>query len=88
MVCKYTVQQCIVIYDSYARSDSSCVCHREFQQTFSGANIPADLVLPKKVKRGCHVLTEEKLHDVDARLEHFPGKYWQNKPSKLGVLVS
>jgi hypothetical protein len=31
-------------------------------------------VLDKKVKRRCHVLTQEKLYNIGARLEHFPRK--------------
>jgi hypothetical protein len=32
------------------------------------------LLLDKKQKRKCHVLTEEKLDDTRARLEHTPRK--------------
>jgi hypothetical protein len=31
-------------------------------------------VLDEKIKRRCHVLTEEKLNDIGARLEHSPRK--------------
>jgi hypothetical protein len=59
---------------------------REFQQTFLGVDILArsaihclvkkfkttGLVFNKKVKRRCHILTEEKLDVIGARLERLP----------------
>jgi hypothetical protein len=40
-VCNYTTEQCILIYDSYVKSNSAYVCCREFQQKYPGVDIPA-----------------------------------------------
>jgi hypothetical protein len=69
-VCKYlhTVGH-IFIYNSYKKRESACVCCREFQQKFFGANIPArstilylvndfktmGSVLDKKIKKKPHI---------------------------------
>jgi hypothetical protein len=44
-------------------------------------------VLDKKVKRRCHILTEEKL-DIGARLEHSPIKSLAKLAQQADVLVS
>lgn len=44
-------------------------------------------VLDKKVKR-CHVLTQEKLYNIGARLEHFPRKSLAKMAWLAEVLVA
>jgi hypothetical protein len=83
---KYTVAQRIFIYNSYVKCFSARVCRREFEQKFPGGDVPVIFtihylvnkfkttgsVLDKKIKRRRHVLTEEKLHNIGARLERSP----------------
>jgi hypothetical protein len=102
MVHNYTVQKHIFIYNSYIQSDSACVCCRKFQQKFPGVDIPAtstihhfidklktvSLVLDKKIKRRCHILTEGILDDTSARLEHLPQKSLAKLPQQADVSVS
>jgi hypothetical protein len=97
-----TVEHCVFIYDGYVKSDSAHVCQREFQQKFSGVDIPArstihclvnkfktmGLVLDKKIDRKCHILTEDRLANIDARLEHSTRKSLTKLAQQADVLVS
>jgi hypothetical protein len=42
----------------------------------------------KKIKRGCHMLTEEKLNGIGARLEHLPGKSLGKVVQQVDVSIS
>jgi hypothetical protein len=86
MVCKYTAEH-IFIYNSYAKSDSARVCHRELKKS-SLVLIFLQGLLDKKIKRRCHTLTEEKFDDNGARLENQPRKSLAKLNQQVDILVS
>ncbi|KAJ4451314.1 hypothetical protein ANN_02775 [Periplaneta americana] len=85
---EYTLEQHIFLYDAYVKYSSVRRCRREFEHRFAGVRITSrstihDLVnkvrrtgyfLNKKRVQQRRVLTEEKLDEVGARLEHSPRK--------------
>jgi hypothetical protein len=101
MVHKYAAEHHILICDSYVKSDSAHVCHREFQQKFPGDDIcvrstihylvkfeTTGLILNKKIKRRHHVFTKEKLDHIGARLEHSPRKSLAKLAQQADISVS
>ncbi|KAJ4441342.1 hypothetical protein ANN_11197 [Periplaneta americana] len=84
IMAEYTLEQRIFLYDAYVKYSSARRCRREFEHRFAGVRIPSrstihDLVnkvrrtgsfLNKKRVQQRRVLTEEKLDEVGARLEH------------------
>jgi transposase len=46
------------------------------------------LVLDKKTKGRCHILNEEKLHNIGARLEHSQRKSLAKPAQQADILVS
>ena len=84
----YTLQQGIFMYDSYVITSSCREVVRRFQANYSGMRVPSRetvhllvnkfretgsiLDTKRKVKR--HVLTEQKLKEIEGRLENSPQK--------------
>lgn len=99
---EYTLEQRIFLYDTYVKYSSARRCRREFQQRFAGVRIPSrstihDLVnkvrrtgsfLNKKHVRQRRVLTEEKLDEVGARLEHTPQKSLRRLAQEVNISKS
>jgi phosphoribosylformylglycinamidine (FGAM) synthase PurS component len=80
------------IYDSYVKSFLVRAFCRKSKRKFPGVDIPAGSaihslvnklkttrsILDDKMKIRRHVLTEEKLEDADARVEHLTRKLLKN----------
>jgi transposase len=77
-------------------------CQRNFRRKFRGERVPsrqtilnlvnklrtAGLLIGKKPKHKDHLLTEEKLDDIGARLEHTPRKSLKRLAQETGVSKS
>jgi hypothetical protein len=83
----YTVQQLVLLYESYVKRGSARNCRGKFLRKFSGNTLPSNggihglnrerssgLLLHNKSARKRCVLTEEKLDEIGAMLEHKPQK--------------
>jgi hypothetical protein len=80
---RYTLEQRVFLYDSYVKYGSAGKCRRKYRRKFHDDGVPSrqtihnlvnklramGLLIDKK-KNMCQVLTEEKLDDIGARLEH------------------
>jgi hypothetical protein len=85
---KYTLEQRILLYDSYVKKKSYKSCKRRFCHRYPGVCIPASSTILRLVKKVCStgsfldkkytrqnaVLSEETLDEIGARLEHSPHK--------------
>jgi hypothetical protein len=86
----YTLEQRLFLYDTYVKHGSAGKCWRKFWCKFHDERVPSrqticSLVnkrrtmgplIDKKQKHQCWVLTEGKLDDIGARLEHTPRNHW------------
>jgi transposase len=84
----YTSEQRVFLYNTYVKYGSARKCQRKFRRKFRDERVPCrktiynlvnklrltGLSIGRKQKRQRRVLTEEKLCDLGARLEHTPGK--------------
>jgi hypothetical protein len=86
---KFSLEQRILLYDSYVKKKFYKSCKRRFRRRYPGVRIPASSTilrlakkkvrltgsfLDKKYTRQNVVLTEETLDEIGARLEHSPRK--------------
>jgi transposase len=83
---QHTLEQRVFLYDAYVKCGSARKCRRKFRRKFRGETVPSrqtihnlvnklrstGLLIDKKQKHKRRVLTEEKLDDMGARLEHTP----------------
>jgi hypothetical protein len=83
---QYTLEQSVLLYDSYVKYGSARKCQRKFRRKFRGERVPSrqiihnlvnkrrstGFLIDKKQKHKRRVLIEEKLDDTGARLEYTP----------------
>jgi hypothetical protein len=83
---KYSVEQRVFIYDTFVKHSSWRKCCRKFRRKYPDLTVPCKStiykivkkvrktgsVLDKKKHRKRHILTEEILDDIGARLEASP----------------
>jgi hypothetical protein len=95
---QYTLQQCVLLYNTYAQYGYSRKCQQKFWYKFHDERVPSrqtihnlvnklrttGLLLDKKQKHKCQVLTQ-KLDDTGARLEYTPGKLLKCPAQDTGV---
>jgi hypothetical protein len=95
---RYTLEQRVFLYDTYVKYGSARKCRRKFRDD----GVPSiqaihnlvnklrlmGLLRDKKQKRKCRVLTEGKLDDIGARLEHTPRKSLKRQAPETGVSKS
>jgi transposase len=98
---RYTLEQRVFLYDTYVKYGSSGKCERKFRK-FRDERVPSrqtihNLVnklrtrghlIDKKQKHKRRLLTEEKLDDIGARLEHIPRKSLKRLTQETGVSES
>jgi transposase len=84
----YISEQRVFLYVTYVKYGSARKCRRKFRRKFCGERVPSrqtihnlvnklrttGLLIENKQKHKRRVLTEEKLDDIGARLEHAPRK--------------
>jgi hypothetical protein len=85
---RYTSEQRVFMYDTYVKYGSAGKCRQKFRRKYRDGSVPSrqtihnlvnklritELLIDKKTKRKRRVLTEEKLDDIGARLQHTPRK--------------
>jgi transposase len=95
---RYTLEQRVFLYDTYVNYGSARKCRRKFRRKFRDERDPSrqtihnlvnklrstELLLDKKQKHERQLLTEEKLDDIGAILEHRPGKSLKCKLKRVG----
>jgi hypothetical protein len=83
---RYILEQHVFLYDTYVKNGSAGKCWRKFRRKFRNESVPSrqtihhlvnklrttGLLIDKKTKHKRRVLTEVKLDDIGARLEHAP----------------
>jgi transposase len=81
---QYTLEQRVLLYDTYMKYGSVRKCRQKFRCKFRDGRVRSKqtihklvnkprstgLLIDKKQKYKHQVLTEEKLDDIEARLEH------------------
>jgi hypothetical protein len=96
---RYTLEQRVFLYDTHAKYGSSGMCRRKFRRKFRDERVPSTQIIHnlvnnvrttghtihKKQKHKRRVLTEEKLDDIGARLEHTPRKSSKRLAQATGV---
>jgi hypothetical protein len=99
---RYNLEQPVFLHDTYVKYGSATKCRRKFRRTFCNERVPSrqtihnfmnkltttGLSTDKKTKHKCRALTEEKLTDTGARLEHTPRKSLKRLPQETGVSKS
>jgi transposase len=99
---RYTLEQRVYLYDTYVKYGSARKCRRKFRRKFCDERVPSrqaihnlvnkvrstGLLIDKKQKHKRRVLTEEKLDDIGARLEHTPTKSLKHLAQETGVSKS
>jgi hypothetical protein len=99
---RYISEQRSFLYDSYVNYGSAGKCRREFRRKFRDERVPSrktihklvnklrttGLLIDKKQKYKCRVLTEEKLDDIGARFVHAPRKSLKRLAQETGVSKS
>jgi hypothetical protein len=79
-----TLEQRVLLYDTCVKYETVRKCQRKFRRKFRYERVPSrqtihnlvnnlrttELLMDKKQKHKCRVLTEEKLDDIGARLQH------------------
>jgi hypothetical protein len=99
---RYTVEQRVFLYDSYVKCGSARRCRRKFCRKYPGNTVPSTRgihklidkvrstgsLLDKKPARKRRVLTEEKLDEIGARLEHTPHKSLRCLAQEMGISKS
>jgi transposase len=89
---RYTLEQHVFVYETHVKYESATKCQRKFcDEKDHGIETIHNLVNKfratgllgdKKQKHKHRVLTEEKLDDIGARLEHTPRKSLKQLPQK------
>jgi transposase len=97
-VIRYTSEQRVFLYDTYVKHGSAGKCRRKFRdETVPSRQTIHNLVnklrtmgflIDKETKYKHRVLTEKKLDDTGARLEHTPGKSLKRLAQGIGVSKS
>jgi hypothetical protein len=95
---RYTLEQRVFLYDTYVKYGCAGKCRRKFRDervpsTHTIHNLVNKLrttgfLIDKKQKHNRRVLTEEKLDDTEARLEHTPIKSLKRLAQETGVSKS
>jgi hypothetical protein len=98
----YTLEQRVFLYDPCVKYGSAGKFRRKFRRKFCDERVPSrqtihtflnklrttGLLIHKKQRYKRGVLTEEKLHDIWARLEHTPRKSMKRLAQEIGVSKS
>jgi hypothetical protein len=98
---RYTLEQCLFLYDTYVKYRSVGKCRQKCQRKFCDEKVPSrqtihnlvnklrttGLLTDKKTKHKRSVLTE-KLDNIGARLEHIPRKSLKSLAQEIGVSKS
>jgi transposase len=96
---RYTLEQRVFLYVTHVKYGSSGKCRRKFRRKFRDERVlrrqtvhnlvnkrrTTGLVMDNKQKHKRQLLTEEKLHDIRARLEHTPRKSLKRLAQEAGV---
>jgi gamma-glutamylcysteine synthetase len=96
---QYTLEKRVFLYDTYVKYESTRKCRWKFRRKFGDERVPCKqtihnlvnklrstgLLIDKKQKHKRRVLTEEKLDDIGARLEHTPRKSLKRLAQETGV---
>jgi uncharacterized protein YjiS (DUF1127 family) len=83
---RYALEQHLFLFDTYVKYGSTRKCRRTFLRKFHDERDPSrqtthnlvnkhrltELLIDKKQRHKLRVLTEEKLDDIGAHLEHSP----------------
>jgi hypothetical protein len=99
---RYTLEQNVFLYDTYVKYGFTEKRWWKFRCKFRDERVPSrqtihslvtklrttGLLIDKKQKHKCQVLTEEKLDDTVARLEHTPRKSLKHLAQETGVSKS
>jgi hypothetical protein len=97
---RYTLEQCVFLYDTCVKYESARKRRRKFRRKFHDKLVrrrtihnlvnklrSMGLLIDKKQKHKGRVLTE-KLDDIGARLEHTPRKSLKRLAQEIGVSKS
>jgi hypothetical protein len=77
---RYTLEQCVFMYDTYVKFGSAGKCRRKFRRKFHDERVPSRQTIHNLLNKlrttglKRRVLTEETLDDIGSRLEHTPRK--------------
>lgn len=99
---KFSLEHRVFLYDTYVKCNSARKCQRKFVRKFPGVRVPhrntiqnlvnkvrtTGVITDLKPERTRRVLTEEKLDDIAARLEHSPHKTFKRLAEETGVSKS
>jgi transposase len=99
---RYTLQRRVFLYDTYVKYGSVRKCQRKFRLKFLNERVTSiqtihnlvnklrstRLLIDKKQKHKRRVLTEGKLEDIGARLEHAPRKSLKHLAQEAGKSMS
>jgi transposase len=95
----HTLEQRVFVYDTYVKYGSGGKCRRKFRRKFRDERVPSrqtihnlvntlrttGFLIDKKTKHKHRVLTEEKLDEIGATLEHTPRKSLKRLAHETGV---
>lgn len=96
---KFTLEHRVFLYDAYVKCESARKCRRKFSRKFPGVRVPhrntiqnlvnkvrtTGEVMDRKSERPRRVLTEEKLGEISARLQHSSYKSFMRLAEEAGV---
>jgi hypothetical protein len=96
---KFTIEQRVFIVDTFARKETYKKCIRKFRRKYPNSPVPTKSCVSKLVKKWratgsvCDlkkkskriVLTEEKVRDIEARLQISPRKSLRRLAQETGV---
>lgn len=99
---RYTLEQRVFMYDAYVKSGSARKVRRRFRRKFQDVSVPhretvhrivnkvraTGSLLDRKPELKRRVLTEEKLDEIGARLEHSPRKSLRCLAQETGVSIT
>jgi hypothetical protein len=99
---RYILEQRVPLYDSQVKCGSAGNRRRKFRRKFHDESVPSrqtihnlmnklkttGLIIDKKQKNKRRVITEEKLNDIGARLEHTPRESQKRLAQESGVSKS
>lgn len=99
---RYTLEQRVFIYDAYVRSGSPSKVRRRFGLKFRDVPVPSRETVHRTVNKvretgslqdrkpesKRRVLTEEKLDEIGAKLEHSPRKSLRRLAQETGVSIT
>jgi hypothetical protein len=99
---RYSLKQHVFMYVTHVKYGFARKCQRKFRRQFRYERVPSRqtvrnlvnklrttrLLIDKKQKHKRRVLTEEKLDDIGARLEHTPRKSLKRLAQEVGVSKS